>query len=154
LEYATESERDDAERLLQKCDDVKALQLLANDKRADPIDREKAQNLINKYGERIPRFASTDIMTRDEKRRGERRLGCRTRNTRKGRTSDGRAPDVAETLQDHRPALAVLVATWRGDQRKVGEAILKPDFNVRNVPGVDKSKVSRIYPLSSEPLKR
>jgi hypothetical protein len=38
-----------------------------------------------------------------------------------------------------------LVATWHGDKRKVGEAVLRPDFSVRNVAGVDKSKVSRVY---------
>jgi hypothetical protein len=40
--------------------------------------------------------------------------------------------------------LQTLVATWRGDKKLVGEAMLRPGFNVRSVPGVSKSTVARV----------
>jgi len=56
------------ERLLQKCDDVKALQLLANDKtRPNPIDREKHKMIKSTASDST--FRVQDIMTRDEKAR-------------------------------------------------------------------------------------
>jgi inactivated superfamily I helicase len=55
------------------------------------------------------------------------------------------APTVEKTFEEQRRALTALVATWRGDKRKVGEAMLRPGFSVRNVSGIDKSKVSRLY---------
>lgn len=39
--------------------------------------------------------------------------------------------------------LQILVASWRGEKKLVGEAMLRPGFNVRNVPGVPKSNVAR-----------
>jgi len=46
-----------------------------------------------------------------------------------------------------RPAieqLQVLVATWRGEKKLVGEAMLRPGFTVRNVPGDSKSSAARV----------
>jgi hypothetical protein len=40
--------------------------------------------------------------------------------------------------------LQALVATWRGQKRLVGDAMLRPGFNVRNVPGVPKSTAARV----------
>lgn len=47
------------------------------------------------------------------------------------------AADKAEKLQ-------TLVAGWHGQKRLVAEAMLRPGFNVRNVPGVPKSTVARV----------
>jgi len=40
--------------------------------------------------------------------------------------------------------LQVLVATWRGEKKLVGEAMLRPGFTVRNVPGDSKSSAARV----------
>lgn len=41
-------------------------------------------------------------------------------------------------------SLQKLVATWRGEKKLVGEAMLHPGFNIRSVPGVPKSTVARV----------
>lgn len=41
-------------------------------------------------------------------------------------------------------SLQTLVATWHGEKRLVGEAMLRPGFNVRSVPGVSKSSAARV----------
>ena len=146
LEFATPKDREDAERLLRQCEGEDTLELLANDKNADPEDRRIAQQLINEYGVRTSRFTSLDAEpSKDEN--GERGdVSAAEAEVNKERAmDDDRAPDASETFEDNRPALAALVATWRGDKRKVGEAMLQPGFSVRNVPGLDKSKVSRLY---------
>jgi hypothetical protein len=146
LEFATTKDREDAERLLAQCDSVQALELLANDWRADANDRKTARHLINEYGERRTRFSSIDDTREDEE--GEpNEAPAEVEVVQKEERETACAPDVADTFEAHRPALAALVATWRGDQKKVGEAMLAPGFSVRSVPGVDKSKVSRIYPV-------
>jgi len=40
--------------------------------------------------------------------------------------------------------LQVLVAGWRGEKKLVGLAMLRPNSNVRNVPGVSKSSAARV----------
>jgi hypothetical protein len=143
LQFATLKDCEDAERLLLQCDGADVLDQLANDKDADPEDRKTAQRLINEYGERKPRFAALDGGSPFADGKGV--SAAEYEVDEEGVRDENRAPDVAETFEDSRPALVALVATWRGDKKKVGEAMLKPDFSVRNVPGLDKSKVSRLY---------
>jgi hypothetical protein len=55
---------------------------------------------------------------------------------------------LAPTGTDFNPVqieqLQALVATWHGQKRLVGEAMLLPGFTVRDVPGVSKSTVARV----------
>jgi hypothetical protein len=41
-------------------------------------------------------------------------------------------------------SLQMLVATWHGEKKLVGEAMLRPGFTVRSVPGVSKSSAARV----------
>lgn len=145
LQFATPKDCEDAARLLQQCEDEQALELLANDKNADPEDRKTAQRLINDHGVRVPRFASMDVMVQNEKGEAGDVSAAELEIHEQEEREAACAPDVSETFEDNRLALAALVATWRGDKKKVGEAMLGPDFSTRNVPGLDKSKVSRLY---------
>jgi len=92
------------------------------------------------YPERIPRFKSMDDRPGNEDGDGT--------GTTKAEVAVINSPaQGTDDWQAHIPALRQLASTWHGDQRRVAEAMLKPGFNVRSVPGVEKSKVSRIHPV-------
>ena len=130
VEFADDHERDQIEMLLRTHGDD-----LQNWSR-DVLDG--ARPLIIKYGRRIPRNLSFDNIPEDaEYSQAELVIA------KKMELEAQCAEDPAQTLEGARPALQALVATWRGEMRAVGEAMLRPGFNVRGVPGMSKSQVSR-----------
>jgi hypothetical protein len=147
LKFATTRDQEAGERLLDEHGGIKGVDRLAHDDRADTEDRQLARRLINEYGQRVSRFESFDKPVETEDGKGEEVSAAQLILDTKRAQEYPRTDDAKETFEDHRPALQALVATWRGDQRKVGEAMLKSGFIVRGVPGVSKSTVSRIYPV-------
>ena len=57
-------------------------------------------------------------------------------------------------MKDHLGELHALVATWRGAQRKVGEALLDGALTVREVPGVSKSTAHRVRKVVLEAFRK
>ena len=150
LEFATDADRTEAERLLQQCGDIQGLERLAKDDDANKENRNSAKDLIRRYGNRVARETSFDVKetmeSGDEAQISVAELELNNREMEGRRSPDlDPTPDIGDAFEDHLPALQALVATWRGDQRKVGEAMLAGGFNVRNVPGVSKSQASRLY---------
>ena len=84
---------------------------------------------------RVPRFISMDNKPLDE--HGNEKTTAAEIAVINSATQGTDFPVQTEQLQ-------TLVATWHGQKRLVGDAMLRPDFNVRNVPGVPKSTVARI----------
>ncbi len=131
VEFADDHERDQIETLFRVHGDVQTWS-------RDVLDG--ARPLIIKYGRRIPRNLSFDNVPEDaEYSQAELKV------IKKMELEAQCAEDPAQTLEGARPALQALVATWRGEMRAVGEAMLRPGFNVRGVPGMSKSQVSRSY---------
>jgi hypothetical protein len=138
-EFMSHEFREQAEELLARLGhDIRKLESAA--KNHESKDYALAKQIVEDYGERIPRAES---MTPTENEDGEVPEVSRAEAV-ASLTPIDTAPSAEDFMEAHRPTLEALVATWRGDQRKVGEAMLRPGFKVTGVPGVDKSKVSRI----------
>ena len=153
LEFMSDKDAEEANRLLSEYGDAEGLTALANDWRANAEDRTTARRLINEYGERVPRFASFDVMVVDgEGTTGDVSAPELEINAQKEQAKL-RAQDVGDTFEAHRPELTALVATWYGPRKLVGEAILAGTFTVRGVPGVDKNKASQLYKVVSTAFK-
>jgi hypothetical protein len=120
---------------------------LSRDDRADAEERKFAKQIINEYGERSPRFESLDAPNElaSDMNDGETTSAVEYKFRQQEEQNAGRAPISADLFDIHRDSLAALVASWRGDLRKVGEAVLAGTFTVRGVPGVSKSTAGRSY---------
>ena len=139
--------REDAFELFTREGGLDGLIKLSKNDRADAFEREFAKKILNEYGVRAPRSESMDKPTEfaDGNDDGGSTSATEYELQEERRREDQRAPDVAEMFEAHREGLQALVRTWRGDLRKVGEAMLAGAFNVRAVPGVSKSTASRLY---------
>jgi hypothetical protein len=108
----------------------------------DPITHEPELDEFEKP-KRIQRFHSLDLKTTDAN--GE--VAETSIAEQRGRElASEQGGDWLQAFIDKggTPALQKLVNGWRGDQRKVGEAMLQPDFTVRGIPGMSRSQVSRV----------
>jgi hypothetical protein len=147
-EFLPNNIREAAKTLFQKVSrDLDALDRLTKDDRASREDRELAKKIVYEYGERETRSESMDVPTTftddtdggDTTSRAEREFHAHERLVATA------APDVGDTFEAHRDDLLALVATWHGERRLVGEAMLRPGFTVRGVDGVSKSTASLLY---------
>jgi hypothetical protein len=120
---------------------------LSRDDRADVEKRKFAKQIINEYGERTPRFESLDAPTEltSDMNDGDTTSAAEYKLHQQEERNAGRAPTSADLFDIHRDSLAALVASWRGDPRKVGEAVLAGTFTARGVPGITKSSAGRLY---------
>jgi hypothetical protein len=116
------------------------------DPNATPKERLEAKKLIERYSQRIPRFSSFD--DKPEEDTGKESDASPAEKEVIRRESEGGAGDWMQAFLNKGglPALLQLISTWHGAKRLVAEAMLQPGFTVRSVTGLDKSKVSRIYP--------
>jgi DNA-directed RNA polymerase specialized sigma24 family protein len=118
----------------------------SKDKNAAPEVRRKAKKHIEKYARKYPRFLFLDEKPeKDDEQEGAMTITFAEKKV--SRILQERAgSDLSQTFRDVGGLLALrqLVGTWHGEKRRVGEAMLEPNFTVRSVPGLDKSKVSRI----------
>lgn len=110
---------------------------------ASPEDRRVAKELLERYAVRKFRFISMDVKGEDEE--GEPAETSAVEN----KIAMSSAAEPNDWFQEFIKgggceSLRQLAVAWHGDKRLVAEAMLKPGFTVRSVPGVDKSKVSRI----------
>jgi len=124
---------------------VEKLEALSHDDRADKERRALAREIIVEYGLRRSRFESFDEPNVDENGAAVETSVVELEIHEKERVAATAAPDPAGLLEEHRDSLAALVASWRGDLRKVGEAVLAGTFTARGVPGVARSTASRRY---------
>ncbi len=124
---------------------VEKLEALSHDDRADKERRALAREIIVEYGLRRSRFESFDEPNVDENGAAVETSVVELEIHEKERVAATAAPDPAGLLEEHRDSLAALVASWRGDLRKVGEAVLAGPFTARGVPGVARSTASRRY---------
>jgi hypothetical protein len=97
---------------------------------------------------RVPRFASFDVQTRDESGEpmetsvAEQEVKAKwAREDAEEESGEWMRVVVGNGAIDD---LRKLAATFQGSKRLVAEAMLRPGFNVRNVPGVPKSTVGRV----------
>ncbi len=101
--------------------------------------------VLDEFGEpkRVPRFMRFDVKLTDV---GEEESDMSAaevliaKREREGRNN----PLDWDMMKDRLPELRELVATWRGTQRKVGEALLDGALTVRDIPGVPKSTAHRV----------
>lgn len=142
--------------------DIQEFVRRSRDDRTPPEIREFAKHIVREYGVRAPRFESFDVPTEfdagdgagfvasngsDSTSKAEYAVHAQEADpARQGEMADQEhARAAGEALDAHREELQALVKTWRGDLRKVGEAVLAGPFTTRGVPGVSKSTASRLY---------
>lgn len=136
--------REHAAVLFNEVGTLEKLEALSNNGRADRNRRTLAREIIVQYGLRRSRFESLDEPPFEEKD-SDTTSAAEFEFHEKERKAVTAAPDIRDIFEQHREALWALVATWHGDMRAVGEAMLRPGFTVRNVPGVSPSQASRMY---------
>lgn len=133
--------------------DIQEFVRRSRDDRAPKEVREFAKHVVRKYGIRAPRFDSFDVPAEfedggnDSISKAEYAVHAQESDpARQEEEADQERATVAGEIWDaNRGSLEALVKTWRGDMRKVGEAILAGDFKTRGVPGVARSTASRVY---------
>lgn len=95
------------------------------------------------YSVRQPRFVSMDEKPKDNngEEMEESPVEIEIHQQEVAQGSDGLQSFINNGGSE---SLKALAASWHGDKRSVAEAMLKPGFTVRDVPGVSKSQVSRV----------
>lgn len=130
---------------------LRGLEQLAENYDADKDERDFAKMLLKEYSVREPRFKFNDkpIEVDGEGSITEGELALA--NDTSDHCGEGEEADNAEFFEDYAHVLRncsqlwVTVESWRGDKRKVGRAMLAGTFSTLGIPGVDKSKASRLY---------
>src|SRR6266576_765256 len=118
----------------------------SEDPNVTPEEQKEAKKLLERYAQRIPRFKSMDDRPENEEG-GDLGTTKAELAVIGGRAIGGPAQGDDEFSAVDIESLQRFVGTWHGDIRRVAAAMLKPGFTVRGVPGLDKSKVSRIRPV-------
>lgn len=142
--------RERAFALFTKVGSIEGLVRLSKDDRSPKSSRELAKSIIHDYGIRAPRFESMDVPTEfgdgeDRVKDGDSTSEAEYAVHEGERREEERASEMGEIFDAHREGLELLVKTWRGDLRKVGEAMLTGTFNTRGVRGVSRNSASRLY---------